>query len=90
MTDYNNFQRIGSDHNAGVGRLFEEKVRQLFLKKGTVLRRGFDVLVGVADTKKLHKFDLGSDNPRILIECKSHTWTQGGNIPRAKMTRAIG
>jgi hypothetical protein len=50
------------------------------------LRRGFPAPVGVADRKKLHKFDLGSDNPRIWIECKSHTSTQGGNTPSAKMT----
>jgi len=86
MTDYNNFQRIGSDHNAGVGRLFEERIRELFLKKGIALRRGLAVPVGVAKTKKPHKFDLGSDNPPILVECKSHTWTQGENVPSAKMT----
>jgi len=36
--------------------------------------------------KKLHRFDLGSDAPPVLVECKSHTWTQGGNMPSAKMT----
>jgi hypothetical protein len=76
----------GMVHNALVGCLFEEKVRKLLLKKGVVLRRGFSVLVGVAATKKRRKFDLGSDNPPILVECKSHTWTQGGNMPSAKMT----
>ena len=34
MTDYNNFQRIGSDHNAGVGRLFEERDPRIILEKG--------------------------------------------------------
>jgi hypothetical protein len=34
----------------------------------------------------MHRFDLGSENPPVLVECKSHTWTQGGNMPSAKMT----
>ncbi len=85
MTDYNNFQRAGSHHNAGVGRLFEEKVREFFSKKNISLRQGFALPIGVTDTKKPHKFDLGSDNPRILVECKSHTWLRGGKTPSAKM-----
>jgi hypothetical protein len=44
------------------------------------------VPVGVGDAKKMHRFDLGSENPPVLVECKSHTWTQGGNMPSAKMT----
>jgi hypothetical protein len=82
----NNFQRIGSDHNSGVGRLFEKEIQELFFKQNIVLKQGFAVPVGVCERKKLHKFDLGSEEPRILIECKSHKWTLGGNTPSAKMT----
>ena len=35
-----------------------------------------------------HKFDLTSSDERIVIECKSHTWTQSGNYPSAKVTDA--
>ena len=28
----------------------------------------------------------GSESPPVLVECESHTWTQGGNMPSAKMT----
>ena len=42
--------------------------------------------VGVSGKKKPHEFDLGSGNPPIIVECKSHTWTAGGNTPSAKMT----
>jgi hypothetical protein len=35
--------------------------------------------------KKNHKFDLGSEAPPILVECKSYTWTSGGNSPSAKI-----
>ena len=33
-----------------------------------------------------HKFDLGSESPPVLVECKAHTWTSGGNSPSAKLT----
>ena len=36
-------------------------------------------------SKDEHRFDLGSAEPRILVECKNHTWTKGGNTPHAKL-----
>jgi hypothetical protein len=42
------------------------------------------VLVGF-QKKKIHKFDLGSEEPPILVECKSYMWTSGGNSPAAKI-----
>src|ERR1700694_5459198 len=87
MTDVNNFQRVGADHNAGVGRLFEEVARAFFLsREGINLVPNFPVEVGVSRRKKKHRFDLGSAAPAVLVECKSHTWTSTGNMPSAKMT----
>ena len=34
--------------------------------------------------KKAHRFDLG--NECVLVECKTHKWTKGDNVPSAKMT----
>lgn len=86
MVDYNWFQRLGSLHNSGVGRAFEDEVRAHFARLGIILQRNLAVSVGVSQTKKPHRFDLGSEQPPILVECKSHTWTSGGNMPSAKMT----
>lgn len=36
--------------------------------------------------KKERQFDLGSSDPQLIVECKSHRWTAGGNIPSAKIT----
>jgi hypothetical protein len=36
--------------------------------------------------KKSHNFDLGDAQKKVVIECKAHTWTEGGNVPSAKMT----
>jgi hypothetical protein len=80
----NNFQRIGSVSNAHAGREFEEVARLFFAETGTALQSGFSAPVG-HKIKKLHKFDLGSENPPILVECKSYTWTSGGNSPSAKI-----
>jgi hypothetical protein len=82
-----NFQRVGAAHNAGVGRLFEEVARNFFLLRENIhLIPSFAVDIGISDRKKKHRFDLGSANPAVLVECKSHTWTQAGNMPSAKMT----
>ena len=80
----NNFQRVGSISNTHVGREFEEAARLFFAETGISLQAGFTAPVGVR-VKKRHKFDLGSDNPPILVECKSYTWTSGGNSPSAKI-----
>jgi hypothetical protein len=40
----------------------------------------------VGEKKKHHRFDLGASAPAALVECKSHTWTQSGNMPSAKLT----
>lgn len=80
------FQRIGATSNAAVGRAFEDAVKGHYARIGIELERDLSVLVGVSNHKKLHRFDLGSRNPPVIIECKSHTWTSGGNTPSAKMT----
>jgi hypothetical protein len=84
--DNNNFQRIGAISNAHVGNEFEDVVREYFRGQGFSLVRGFKVPVGIGKVAKARRFDWGSDDPPILVECKSHAWTVGGNIPSAKMT----
>ena len=81
----NNFQRLGSTSNSQVGRDFEIAAQDYFRKKGISFQRGHSVRIGVS-RKKNRKFDLGSDDPPVLVECKSHTWTSSGNVPSAKIT----
>jgi hypothetical protein len=80
----NKHQRIGAVSNAHAGRKFEEAVRLFFKTKGLPLKSGYSVPVGYG-TKRQHKFDLGSDDPPILVECKSYTWTISGKSPSAKI-----
>ena len=81
----NNFQRIGAVSNAHAGRDFENAAQVFFRRQGITLQKGFEIPVGLS-SKKARQFDLGSTNPPVLVECKSHTWTSGGNVPSAKIT----
>lgn len=78
-------QRIGAISNAHVGAAFEKVALEYFAKKGIVLTPNFSLQIGLNEMKA-HSFDLGSANPKIIVECKSHRWTQGGMMPSAKMT----
>ncbi|HEX8118217.1 MAG TPA: hypothetical protein VF521_13160, partial [Pyrinomonadaceae bacterium] len=80
----NNHQRIDSKSNTHAGREFEEAARLFFDETGILLQPDFRVEVGYKK-KKVHKFDLGSEDPPILVECKSYRWTISGNSPSAKI-----
>ena len=82
-----NHQRKGSASNAHAGSEFEIQAKLILeLKLGFDLVEQLPVQIGLAHTKKLHRFDLGSEANKTIIECKSHTWTKSGNIPSAKIT----
>jgi hypothetical protein len=81
------FQRIGAESNAQVGREFELCAQSFFATQGIQLKLNYKVGVGIeGNEKKPHAFDLGCDEKKILVECKSHRWTTGNNVPSAKMT----
>jgi len=78
-------QRIASISNSHVGADFESVAREYFARQGIELSPRFQVEIGLAH-KKTHCFDLGASKPKIIVECKSHRWTSGANVPSAKMT----
>ena len=79
------FQRKGAKSNTHVGKEFERAAKDFFTLKGLHLQKRY--FNRYRDKrKKPHTFDLGNLNEKILVECKSHTWTEGGNVPSAKMT----
>lgn len=80
-------QRIGAVSNAHVGRDFEDVARKALSLKGLHLKKDLKVPVGVGEIKKLHAFDLGCEDKKVLVECKSHKWTApNDNVPSAKLT----
>jgi len=79
-------QRVGAISNTHVGREFEDAVQSYFESQGITLARAFAVPVGhQCRTKKRHRYDLGSENPPILVECKAFTWAKSGKRPSAKI-----
>ena len=82
----NNNQRIGSKSNAHVGRAFERLAHRYFNDiMGIDLDVPYSVPIGLS-SKKDHEFDLGSRRRAVLVECKSHKWTTGQNMPSAKIS----
>lgn len=84
----NNFQRKGETSNADVGRKFEISAQSFFeVTENLKLKLNHKIHIGFDDReKKQHAFDLGCDAKKVLVECKSHRWTTGNNVPSAKMT----
>lgn len=80
------FQRIKSRSNAHAGREFELAAQRFFKTKRVVLDREIKIPVGIEFITKVHAFDLGCLEQKIIVECKSHKWTTGGNVPSAKLT----
>lgn len=79
------FQRKGGKSNTFVGKEFEEAAKNFFSTQGLLLQKSISINIGI-NGKKPHNFDLGNLDEGILVECKSHTWTESGNVPSAKMT----
>ena len=86
MKKVDTFQRKGSISNAHVGRAFENLAQQYLLNNGIIVENNFKLNIGINNNKKVHAFDLGNNDDKIIVECKSHKWTKGENVPSAKMT----
>ncbi len=70
--------------NTGKGKSFQTIAAEVL---GQHFRVGFQtehpILIG--NPPKNHKFDLVSENGKYIGECKNYSWTEGGNVPSAKM-----
>jgi len=83
----NTHQRVGAKSNAHVGREFELATKEFFASQGLELILNVKVEVGIDVTTKEHAFDLGCEDKKVLVECKSHKWTAPNeNVPSAKLT----
>jgi hypothetical protein len=81
-----NHQRVGAISNSHVGREFEALALDYLNRSERLkLRPNFLQPLGVGRNKKAHCFDLGSDDPPVLVECKNHRWTASGSSPSAKL-----
>lgn len=80
-----NYQRIGIKSNSEAGNNFEN-IAKLYLEKtlNRQLQKNITVKIGISKIKKKHRFDIGDKS--TIIECKTHKWTEGDNVPSAKLT----
>ena len=71
--------------NTAKGRDFQHLVRGI---SEVYFHTPFDLEVpfSIGIPPKSHRFDCASQDRKIVIECKCHSWTAGGNVPSAKMT----
>jgi hypothetical protein len=81
------FQRKGAESNAQAGREFELKVKKFFEVEGIPLTSNKKMRIGVDGREPHeHSFDLVNEEQKIIVECKSHTWTESDKMPSAKLT----
>lgn len=81
-----NYQRKGVKSNSTEGNKFEH-IARIYIQNllRTDLSHPYKLNIGIYDSiNKIHKFDLGNES--LLVECKSHKWTKGDNVPSAKIT----
>ena len=70
--------------NTSKGREFQIKAAEIlnqYFKVGFQIE--FPVLIGLLP--KEHKFDLVSDDQQFIGESKNYSWTEGVNVPSAKI-----
>jgi hypothetical protein len=85
--DYKPSEELVTSGTIMTGSAFENVVKTVLkIEDGIDLKSSYSIELGVGKIKKNHQFDLGNDDPPILVECKAHKWTEGGNVPSAKMT----
>lgn len=77
---------MANKDNPGKGAKFKAAVARFLSSQRIFVHDEFAVPIGVGALKRMHKFDLGNDDPKLVVECKSHSWTEGGNAPIAKMS----
>lgn len=68
------------------GSRFEDMAIEFFRLKHLILKKKQILCIGIGKRKKKHSFDLGNSKRKVIVECKSHEWTEGNHVPSAKMT----
>ena len=73
--------------NALKGKEFQIAVKECLEKR---CRKGFELehKIEIGAPPKAHKFDIASCDESVVVECKCYTWTDGGNVPSAKLAAA--
>lgn len=76
---------MANKDNPKKGAMFEVAIAEFLTAQQRLVQKNFVVEISANNLKWPHVFGLGSDSPKVIVECKCHTWTEGGNAPSAKM-----
>src|SRR2546421_7752326 len=77
---------MANKDNPRRGAEFEARVQAFFRRRRLPLQLNFSIPVGFDGKRAPYRFDLGSRQPPVLVECKRHTWTRPEwNVPAAKL-----
>lgn len=76
---------MANSDNPFKGKQFQQKVLVLASKE---FNKDFieEKVVTIGKPGKEHRFDCVSSDLSIIIECKCYSWTEGNNVPSAKMS----
>ena len=81
----NTLQRAGSISNSHVCRAFEERTQNVPAEHGIRLAPTARFRVAWAPCGRAMPATSIPGTPKVVLECESHPWTSGGNVPSAKM-----
>ena len=70
--------------NTGKGKDFQRIAAKL-LSRYFKIDFQIEYSIPIGNPPKDHRFDLVSENRMYIGECKNYSWTEGGNVPSAKM-----
>ena len=70
--------------NTGKGKDFQQKAAEILSRHYKVSFR-IEFPIPIGDPPKEHKLDLVSDDLQFVGESKNYSWTEGSNVPSAKM-----
>ena len=75
---------MSNSDNPRIGKEFQQHVYRVL---SSYFRNTFtmEYPIEIGDPPKAYRFDIVSDDCKIVVECKCYTWTNTGNIPSAKM-----
>jgi hypothetical protein len=70
--------------NTGKGRDFQKMAADILSQHYNVVFL-IEKPIPIGNPPKPHRFDLVSDDLQYIGESKNYSWTEGGNVPSAKM-----
>ena len=76
---------MANKDNPGRGARFETLVQRFFARHRLPLQLHYSIPIGFDGKRRHYRFDLGSERPPVIVECKRHTWQAKDTVPAAKL-----